>query len=66
MHLYIKNANSRVGCSVNLFTDNGRYHTYVEDWDVRRACESAFETIDIQIVKYLERRADMARASLYT
>lgn len=64
LHLYVKNSNSRVGCTVNLFTDDGRYHTYVEDWDVRRAADSALDTIRMQIVKHFEKRADMAREML--
>lgn len=64
LHLYIKNANSRVGCSANLFTDDGRYHTYVEDWDIRRAVGDSMEVLHTQITKHFEKR-EVAKAGLH-
>lgn len=61
LHIYVKNANSRVGMTMNMFTDDGRFHAYVEDWDVRRAADDALNTIHAQIVKQFEKRAVSAR-----
>lgn len=61
LHIYVKNANSRVGCSLNLFTDDGRYHSYIEDWDVRRAVDDATSAIHQQVVKHFEKREEASR-----
>jgi hypothetical protein len=64
LHLYVKNANGRIGCSANLFTDNGRYHAYAEDWTVRNSVEQTLQAVHSQVLKHFERIGGYPKAML--
>lgn len=61
LHIYVKNANARIGVSVNLFTDDGRYHSYVEDWDIHKCIDESMNSLHLQIVKHFEKKAGTVR-----
>ncbi|MDD9954245.1 MAG: hypothetical protein OXR66_07985 [Candidatus Woesearchaeota archaeon] len=56
LSLHVKRVGKQVGCSASLFTDDGKYHSHVEGWDVRRVADDALDSINNQVLKYFGKK----------
>ncbi len=59
LHLHIKRVGSRVGCYAHLFSDQGSYHAFSDDWDVRRAAKDALLALENQFNRKMEKQTQL-------
>jgi hypothetical protein len=53
----IRNNGPQIECSMNLSTDDGRYHAHATGWDVRQIVHETLNRLDLQMHKRFEKRA---------
>lgn len=61
LHMRIGKSSTRMQASLSLLTDDGRYRTSAEEWDVRHAVADAIAAIERQIVSHFEQREESAQ-----
>jgi ribosome-associated translation inhibitor RaiA len=55
--LHLKYDGPQVECTLNMVTDDGRYHANVVGWDVRQIVHETINRIELQLHKHAEKRA---------
>lgn len=64
LHAHLKMLNASLGnnllvrCSLNLFTNNGKFHVVEEGFGIEAAVKSALLALRYQVEKYTDKRID--------
>jgi hypothetical protein len=60
LHAHLKHDGPQIACSINLVTDDGRYHARLSGWDVRTMVQEGVDMLAFQVHRKMERRAEHA------